>query len=75
MHFYGKTELEVGPVYFCAQEEDNPMDPNDVAVYKDKLRKHCIGYFRREDAMRIKPLFKYIKGHCYLDLMFEMFVS
>ena len=65
MHHSGVEQLEVGPVYFCAREADNPRDNNAIAVYSDETLKHRVCYLRREDSRKLKDLIVFAKSPVY----------
>lgn len=66
MHHTGVKQLEVGPVYYCKQEQENPKDPNAVAVFEDKTLHRRVCYLRREDAQKLKDVLICAHGLCYL---------
>ncbi|KAH3815118.1 hypothetical protein DPMN_111287 [Dreissena polymorpha] len=45
MHHGGKRELEVGALYVCKSEPENPWDPNAVAVFDDRDLSRRVCYF------------------------------
>ncbi|KAH3720917.1 hypothetical protein DPMN_063828 [Dreissena polymorpha] len=66
MHHWGRRELEVDVNHFCGQENDNPYDKNAIAVFSDTEMRHKVGYLRKEDAARLKNVYRHITGKCYL---------
>ncbi|KAH3841046.1 hypothetical protein DPMN_114505 [Dreissena polymorpha] len=66
MHHGGKKELEVGALYFCKSEPNNPWDPNAVAVFDDRDLTRRVCYLRREDARKLGEVLGFEQGTCYL---------
>ena len=71
MHHSGTKQLEVGPVYYCSKEPNNPKDQNAIAVYEDEPCRRRICYLRREDAVKLKDIITYAKGPIYLRAKFS----
>ena len=67
MHHYGRKELEIGPVYYCKPERNNPYDTNAVPLFEEREHKIIKAYLRREDAHFVSSLFEqgFIAGLCY----------
>ena len=70
MHHSGVKQLEVGPVYSCTREADNPRDNNAIAVYSDEALKHRVCYLHREDSRKLKDLIVFAKGLVHLRAKF-----
>ncbi|KAH3815004.1 hypothetical protein DPMN_143523 [Dreissena polymorpha] len=66
MHHCGRRELEVDVVHYRGQEHDNPYDENAMTVFIDTEMRHKVGFLRREDAVRLKNVYRHITGKCYL---------
>lgn len=68
MHHYGRQELEIGPVYYCKPDKNNPYDASAVPIYDEREHRNIKAYIRREDACFVSKLFEkgLVHGLCYV---------
>lgn len=71
MHHRSQRQLEVGTVYLCKLEPENPKDDNAVAVCEDKHFLRHVCYLRREDTQKLHDILICAQGLCHLKPKFN----
>ncbi|KAH3797160.1 hypothetical protein DPMN_150735 [Dreissena polymorpha] len=66
MHRWGSSELKIGTLFFYCREPQNPVDKNVIAVYSNVEFHRKLSYVKKEDAIKLANVFRFVDGAFYL---------